>query len=166
MTLQWKKRPVEGLFGRARSRSIRGRGISHRDHLLDFENFSKFPVGRDTRRSGSLSTGRSRTTRRWRIFQRNHLLDFVKILKHFKVRSGKRFAHGGLVPMLGPNGLADGGSSGVITFWTWKMGGKFSTAGDNRSTEDGGMGDRRTEEESQPIVTTRSLCGVQYLVLF
>ena len=54
----------------------------------------------------------------------------------------------------------------MMTFWTWKMGGKFSTAGDNRSTEDGGMGDRRTEEESQPIVTTRSLCGVQYLVLF
>ena len=166
VTLQWKKRPVEGLFGRARSRSIRGRGISHCDHLLDFENFSKFPVGRDTRRSGSLSTGRSRTTRRWRIFQRNHLLDSVKISKYFKVRSGKRFAHRGLVPMLGPNGLADGGSSGVITFWTWKICGKFSTAGDNRSTEDGGMGDRRTEEESQPIVTTRSLCGVQYLVLF
>ena len=109
MTLQWKKRPVEGLFGRARSRSIRGRGISHRDHLLDFENFSKFPVGRDTRRSGSLSTGRSRMTRRWRIFQRNHLLDFVKISKYFKVRSGKRFAHRGLVLMLGPNGLADRG---------------------------------------------------------
>ena len=103
VTLQWKKRPVEGLFGRARSRSIRGRGISHREHLLDFENFSKFPVGRDTPRSGSPSTGRSRTTRRWRIFQRNHLLDFVKISKHFKVRSGKRFAHRGLVPTLGPS---------------------------------------------------------------
>ena len=47
VTLQWKKRPVEGLFGRARSRSICGRGICRWDHLLDFENISKSVVKRD-----------------------------------------------------------------------------------------------------------------------
>ena len=74
-----------------------------------------------TRRSRNFSTGRSRTTRRLRIFQRNHLLDFAKISKYFRVRSGKTFAHRGLVPMLGPNGYADRGCSSVMTFWTFKI---------------------------------------------
>ena len=79
-------------------------------------------------------------SRRLQIFRCNHLLDFVKISEHFKVRSGKRFAHRGLLPMLGPKGSADRGCSSVITFWTLKIFAKFSFLGDNRSTEDGGMG--------------------------